>query len=191
MANRFEVRGLKFYSRSDPLAIDFMCTFSISLRVPSGKYWVAYYKWQGSVSGAIHSHLVQSGTSTLIASGANVLPSFLTADEVMPGEVLEDVSDAKLSYTRSKNSEKVSVHIAVRGSRKLVNIQFNMTEPKPAPAAETLAWEGRVTIWLQNHDRYQDPPKKGQQGQIYKQTLQSSPNAAPPPPYPYFTPFVS
>lgn len=177
MANRFEVRGLKFYSRSDPLAIDYMCTFSISLRVPWGKYWVAYYKWQLSgATGAIHTHLMQSGDLTLIASGANVHPSLLTVDEVMPDQVLEDNSNAKLSYMRSKNGAGVFINIAV-GSRKLVNVHFNMAEPKPASADETLAWEGKIGIWLQQPDR--------------KQTLQSNPNSAPPPPYPFFSPYGS
>ena len=135
----FEVRGLKFYSQSDQFAQDHMCTFSISVRVPSGKYWVAYYKWQASgATGAIHSHLLRAGNLTLIASGANVLPSLLTGDEVMPAEVLEDDSNAKLSYTRSKNSAGVHVYIAAAGSRKPVNVQFNMTEPKAAPADESL-----------------------------------------------------
>ena len=184
MANRFEVRGLKFYSRSDPLAIDFMCTFSISLRVPSGKYWVAYYKWQQSgATGATHTHLMQSGNMTLIATGANVTPSFLVVDEAMPKEVLEDDSNAKLSYSRVKDGAIVFINIAV-GSRKPVNIHFNMHEPKPASAAETLAWEGKIGIWLQKPDRYQPPGE-------HTQTLQPHPNAVPPPPYPFFSPYDS
>jgi hypothetical protein len=40
---RYEVRGLKFISYTNDMAVSHRCTFAISLRLPSASYWVAHY----------------------------------------------------------------------------------------------------------------------------------------------------
>ncbi len=53
--NTFEVRGLKFYTRTAQFGMTHLCTFSISLRLPWSKYWVAYFKWQTEPEGVSDS----------------------------------------------------------------------------------------------------------------------------------------
>ena len=165
----YEVRGIKYVTSAGQLAMSHMCTFSISLRLPTRKYWVAYFKWQSGSSRAQHKHVSQSGKPTAIATGANVSPSHLMVEAGMfPKDVLDYDSSGTLHYTRYKGSKVVPITIDVMGSSKRVTLRFNMAESAPASLDEELVMQGKVGLWLQKNDEWQ--------------TLQSSPNAAPPHP---------
>ena len=179
--NTFEVRGLKFYTRTAQFGITHLCTFSISLRLPWSKYWVAYFKWQTEpegVSDSLKGHIMQSGKSTLIASGAKSFPSFLIANADFPADVVGYESPGILAYERTKNSQKVGIQIVQWGTGgAAVPLKFNMAQAAPASSDEHLSLTGKIFLWNQANKQ--------------KQTMQSSPNAAPPPPHPFFTPFGS
>src|SRR5262245_23312345 len=84
---RYEVRGLKFISQTNSMAVSHRFTFAISLRLPSSSYWVAHYLflddagYSGNVSLKDPRKVVAKGT------GAN--PGYLSSDAVWPKEVIE------------------------------------------------------------------------------------------------------
>jgi len=113
MPQTYEVRGLKFISISNDMAVGHLCTFSISLRLASGSYWVAYYLFLDDSGYSDHVHPGDDKRS-VVARGMYVAPSSLNSDATWPKEVLEPHlrSKAKLSYIRKKGDKKVLVKMA-------------------------------------------------------------------------------
>jgi hypothetical protein len=146
---KYEVRGLKFISSSNNMAMSHRCTFAVSLHLPSGSYWVSHYLFLDDSGYSDHVQL--SDPASVVAKGSSALPGYLYSDALWPKEVLEpanwDVprSKAKLRYIRAKGATGVVVHIDVWAKRKQT-VQFNMLQETAAPADETIELDGKVSI---------------------------------------------
>ena len=57
MPQQYEVRGLKFLSTSNNMAMSHRCTFAISLRLASGSYWVSHYLFMDDAGYSAHVQL--------------------------------------------------------------------------------------------------------------------------------------
>jgi len=147
----YEIRGLKFLSRSSAVAMDHMCTFAISLRLPSGSYWVAYYKWQENTGAG--DNLTAVGDVKVIATGARAVPSLVYFDGGMvPKDLLEYESTGTLEYIREKHNQFVWVKITATGQKHQV-LRFRLVEPSAPTASEHLTWKGRIGLWRQTLER--------------------------------------
>jgi hypothetical protein len=143
----YEVRGLKFLSTSNTMAIGHSCTFVISLRLPSGSYWVTHCLFMDDTQ--YSDHLRAGDKETVVARGAGVAASHLWSDATWPKEILEtesyDVlrSKAKLRYIRKQKEKQVLVKIDV-WAKKFQALQFNLREENAASADETIELDGKV-----------------------------------------------
>jgi hypothetical protein len=146
---KYEVRGLKFISTSNNMAMSHRCTFAVALRLPSGSYWVSHYLFMDDSGYSTHVQL--SDPKTVVAKGAGALPGHLHSDAVWPKEVLEppnpDIarSKAKLKYIRKKGAKGITVQIDV-SARKKQALHFYMLEETPASADETIELDGKVSL---------------------------------------------
>jgi hypothetical protein len=147
-ATAYEVRGIKFFSEGDAMAIGHRCGFSIALRLSGGDYWVALYRF---LDDSEYKRRSKDGDKeTLIARNGGVPPSTLLSQEVWPKDVLAPQSQqigrsrAKLKYIRTKGEKKVFIKMDV-WAKTLQLVQFNMTEPAPATADEKIDMEGKVS----------------------------------------------
>ena len=43
--DEYQIRGLRFTVKTTDIELIHLCTFSISLRLPTSSYWVAFYRF--------------------------------------------------------------------------------------------------------------------------------------------------
>ena len=147
MPYTYEVRGLKFLSTSNNMAMSHSCTFVISLRLPSGSYWVTHCLFMDDTS--YSDHMRAYDKQIVVARGAGVAPSHLVSDAGWPKEILETASKdsirskAKLKYIRKRGEWKVLVKIDV-WAKKFQRLQFNLLEEKAAFGDEIIEMDGKV-----------------------------------------------
>ena len=146
---KYEVRGLKFTSSSNNMAMSHRCTFAISLPLASGSYWVSHYLFLDD--SGYSGHVQLSDPKSVVAKGSGAAPGYLSSDAVWPKEVLEPQnwatprSKAKLRYIRKKGATAVVVQIDVWAKKKQA-VQFNMLEETAASADETIELDGKVSL---------------------------------------------
>lgn len=149
MPQQYEVRGLKFTSYSNKMALSHRCTFALSLPLASGSYWVSHYLFLDDVG--YSGHVKWTDPQTVVAKGAGAPPGQLNSDAVWPKDVLEppikDIlrSKAKLRYIRKKEKKAIVVQIDV-WAKKFHTVQFNMVEDTVASADETIEMDGKVSL---------------------------------------------
>jgi hypothetical protein len=147
MPQKYEVRGLKFLSTSNNMAMSHACTFVISLRLPSGSYWVTHCLFMDD--SAYSDHMRAGDKESVVAKGAGVVPSHLFSDAIWPKEVLQPAtkdalrSKAKLKYIRKRGEKKVLVKIDV-WAKNFQTLQFNLLEENAASSDETIEMDGKV-----------------------------------------------
>lgn len=155
MPQIYEVRGIKFFTDTNDMEMSHRCTFAISLRLPSGSYWVSNYLFLDDTGYTQHVH--PSGKRNVVARGLGVAPSLLSSDAIWPKEVIEPQdrevprSKAKLNYIRKKGDKKVLVKIDVWAKR-FQTVTFNMLEEKAALEDETIEINGKVSLPEQGDD---------------------------------------
>ena len=164
----YEVRGLKFAVRTTDIELVHLCTFSISLRLPTNSYWVAYFKWQ-SGSGDISAKMREFGQDKTVATGAGVLPSVIMAEAGgTPHDLIElglhESHNATLHYRRTKEETLSFIKIEFDG-RIHRTLKFHLAELSKPSADETTAMRGVVGLWSVD----------GRQ-----QSIKRHPNASPP-----------
>ena len=160
----YEVRGLKFLVRSSGLVLNHVCTFSISLRIPSRKYWVAFYKWQEGADPYNDPHVYENVTT--VASGAGVLPSILQLDDVsFPKDVLDFNSRGTVEYVQKKNTKFVQLKIDSVGDSGSQTLRFNLAQSSTPTRNVRDVFSGVISLWVTSKR---------------EQTLQDYPNSAPP-----------
>jgi hypothetical protein len=150
MPQTYQVRGIKFLSTSNDMAMGHSCTFVISLPV-SGSYWVTHALFMDDSSYSDHVRIRDK--EIVVARGASVAPSSLTSDATWPREIFEpkdrDVprSRAKLIYIRKKGEKRVSVKIDV-WAKKFQSVQFYLLQERAASDDETIEMIGKVrAVW--------------------------------------------
>src|SRR4051794_19732448 len=147
MPQKYEVRGIKFISTSNNMAMSHSCTFVISLPLASGSYWVTHCLFMDN--SAYSDHMRPNDKETVVATGAGVAPSHLFSEAIWPKEVLEPPtkdairSKAKLQYIRKRGEKKVLVKIDV-WAKKFQTLQFNLLEENEASSDETIEMDGKV-----------------------------------------------
>src|SRR5215216_2238878 len=155
---QYEVRGLKFTTFSNRMAISRRCTFAVSLRLESGSYWVSHFLFMDDTG--YTGNVLLSDPQNVIAKGSGAAPGHLNSDAVWPKDVFEpqnaDVprSTAKLRYIRKKGSKAVVVQIDVF-AKKLQTVQFNLLESTAAPEDGTIEMQGKVILAEQSGYRPQ------------------------------------
>jgi hypothetical protein len=146
---KYEVRGLKFISTSNSMAMSHRCTFAVSLRLASGSYWVSHYLFMDNAGYSDNVKL--SDPKTVVAKGSGASPGHLSSDAVWPKEVLGPASwdvarsRAKLRYIRKKAAKAVTVQIDV-WAKKYHTVQFHLLEETAASADETMEMDGKVSL---------------------------------------------
>ena len=146
---KYEVRGLKFTTISNNMAMSHRCTFAISLPLASGSYWVAHYLFLDDTGYTGNVQL--SDPKSVVAKGSGAPPGHLNSDAVWPKEVLEppnsDVprSKAKLRYIRKKGTKAAVVQIDV-WAKKFHTVQFSLLEETAASADGMIAMDGKVSL---------------------------------------------
>jgi hypothetical protein len=155
---KYEVRGLKFTSMSNKMAMSRRCTFAVSLRLASGSYWVSHYLFLDDTGYTGNVRL--SDPKSVIAKGSGAPPGHLNSDAVWPKEVLEAAnrdaprSKAKLRYIRKKGAKAVVVQIDV-WAKKFHTVQFNLLEETAASENEIIEMNGKVSLAEQSDYRPQ------------------------------------
>jgi hypothetical protein len=165
----YEVRGLQFIAVTigNSLALKHYCTFAVSLRLPSGSYWVSYYHFKEGTSDEDFRN--PSGVPSIIARGRNAIPSnFKFEGGMHPSDVLDYESRATLDYTHQSNTNLVTIKLESFGEKRRT-LYFKLVQPASTPAADHFSYSGRVGLWeARLHSKE-------------KQTLQRTPLAHPPP----------
>jgi hypothetical protein len=154
MPQKYEVRGLKFISTSNNMAMSHRCTFAISLPLASGSYWVSHYLFLDDSGYSDHVQL--SDPRSVVAKGSGAHPEVLYSDAVWPKDVLEpplkDImrSKAKLKYIRKKGAKAVVVQIDVWAKTRQT-VRLNMLEETAASADDTIEMDGKVSLREQSN----------------------------------------
>jgi hypothetical protein len=73
MSDAYEFVGHNFWARSTDLALQHGFAFSISLRLPSGSHWVAYYIWLEKGTPSQMKNINLLGKLSIIARGAHAV----------------------------------------------------------------------------------------------------------------------
>lgn len=152
---RYEVRGLKFISYTNDMAVSHRCTFAISLRLPSGSYWVAHYLFLDDAGYSGNVRLTDP--RRVVAKGTGANPGYLTSDAVWPKEVIEfptkdePRTTAKLRYSRRKGTKAVVVQIDVWAKR-IQTVQFGLVEVHAPSANSIIELHGKVSLSEQTRD---------------------------------------
>jgi hypothetical protein len=136
------------------MATSHRCTFAISLRLPTGSFWVALYRFldDSEYSGATKL----SDKVTVVARGEGVAHSHIFSDAVWPKDLLEPQSKevgrskAKLTYIRKKGDRKVLINIDVWAKRSQT-IRLILLEKKAADSDETIEMNGKVSLGEQRN----------------------------------------
>jgi hypothetical protein len=82
MSDTYELIGHNFWARHTDIALVHGLAFSISLRLPTNSYWVAYYIWLEKGSGWQTQNMdLHSVTTDIIARGINAPRTY----RVFPG----------------------------------------------------------------------------------------------------------
>jgi hypothetical protein len=167
----YEVRGLQFLVEKTDYAITHLFTFAISLRLPSGSYWVAYYSF---MEGNSHRNFLAAvGESKVIARGTNVLPSLIQLEAGMsPKEVLDYDSTGRLKYIIYPHDKFVTIELTSLGKKKQQTLDFRLVGPalSGSNVAERFVYNGKIGLW---------ELKRG--GEERQQVLQRTPLSYNPP----------
>jgi hypothetical protein len=142
--NSYELRGHSFSVRSSKMVKDHHFAFSISLRLPTGRFWVAYYHWLENLTPSRQANLATQGKVESIARGTGVSPTTLKSAAVFPKDVIVNEAKATLHYITKKGDRSVLVRLDIGGKQTL---QFRMLEQKPSAENEDLVFEGTIYLW--------------------------------------------
>jgi hypothetical protein len=149
---KYEVRGLKFTTLSNKMAIAHRCTFALSLRLASGSYWVSHYLFLDDTGYSGNVRLTDP--KTVLAKGSGAPPGHLTSDALYPKEVLEppfrdERSKATLRYIRKKGAKAIVVQIDI-WAKKFQTVQFNMLEKTAASEDGSIELNGKISLAQQS-----------------------------------------
>jgi hypothetical protein len=144
MSDTYELVGHNFWVKGSALAMQHGLTFSISLRLPSGSYWVAYYIW---LENGTPSQLktLEHGKLSIIARAAQAVPRYQTFPGGMfPKDILDyDPSRGSLRYGRMKGTKAVRLMLIAQGKRART-LHFDMLEEASAAEDVQIVMEGMV-----------------------------------------------
>jgi hypothetical protein len=162
MSDTYELVGHNFWMKGSALAMQHGFTFSISLRQPSGSYWVAYYLWLENGTPSQLKTLEHSKLS-IIARGRQAAPNYVTFPGGMfPKDILDyDPSRANLRYRQMKGAKVVKLMLMAHG-KTARTLRFDMLEETPAAEDVAIVMEGMVANY--NKGTKKDPQQVLQPG---------------------------
>ena len=151
----YEFRGHNFFARTASMGLQHAFTFSISLRVPAGSYWTAYFIWIEQTGASVVKYLDLQGQRQILARGQQSVATIESLEGGMtPKDLLDFESSASLRYSRQKGLRPSNIVVRARGKISRV-MRFHMMEESPSPDDAQVEFSGSVGLFRpQGRDQF-------------------------------------
>jgi hypothetical protein len=135
----YELVGHRFYAYEGSMSLVHRLTFSISLRLSTGKKWIAYYYWKEG------GPEPEDPKKVIVATGREVVPIPYRSAESFPKDIITGEPFSILRYSRHKRASVVMLSLNVHGV--FPPLEFRMKEPTPSHTEEAFTYKGITVLF--------------------------------------------